>query len=261
MSLSSPASPPRRVGGAGLPRRPSPRPWLAELGGPLLLTRRRPSSLPRHGPPAAEERAATAGRGRGHGGAAGHARRPSGGGLQGSGQQDRGARRPRRRGQQAGEGGSPRRSLPWRLLLRPLPRPRRRASRGAGSGSAERAAAADPASARAGAGRGEQGGPAAAMGAGRTSGEAMGGGERGLGARAPAWRTGGAAGRAGHSGGRRRQQPHGGSMTRTRTGPTPRQPIPQLCTCAGSSARRPTLEFTARDTAPRCGLFFCKTDL
>ena len=34
MSLSSPASPPRRVGGAGLPRRPSPRPWLAELGGP-----------------------------------------------------------------------------------------------------------------------------------------------------------------------------------------------------------------------------------
>ena len=74
-------------------------------------------------------------------------------------------------------------------------------------------------------------------------------------------RAGGAAGRAGHSGGRRRQQPHGGSMTRTRTGPTPRQPIPQLCTCAGSSARRPTLEFTARDTAPRCGLFFCKTDL
>jgi hypothetical protein len=68
MSLSSPASPPRRVGGAGLPRRPSPRPWLAELGGPPAA--HPPAALlpPSPRPPAAEERAATAGRGRGHGG-------------------------------------------------------------------------------------------------------------------------------------------------------------------------------------------------
>ena len=46
---------------------PRARGWQSSEG-PLLLTRRRPSSLPRHGPPAAEERAATAGRGRGHGG-------------------------------------------------------------------------------------------------------------------------------------------------------------------------------------------------
>ena len=66
----------------------------------------------------------------------------------------------------------------------------------------------------------------------------------------------------GHGGGLRRLgSSTAGGMPRTHAGPAPRQPIQTLANRAGSSARRPTLYFTARDSALRCGHFLCKIAL